>query len=192
MVDPWMLDACALVDAYRSGEVHPREVVTASLEAIEKSELNAICFVDGDKALAEAEHANVHLPFGGVPAGVKELDAVAGWPQTEASLVYQDHIADYTDTYVARFQQAGAILVAQTTASEFGGTNCTNTRLHGATHNPWKQGSTPGGSSGGSAAAVAGGLLPIATGGDGGGSIRIPAGFTGLVGLKGTYGRIPL
>ncbi len=192
MVEPWLLDACALVDAYRSGEVHPKEVVAASIEAMSASTLNAICFVDADLALDEANSANVHLPFGGVPAGVKELDAVKGWPQTEASLVFEGHVADYTDTYVARFQQAGAILLAQTTASEFGGTNCTNTRLHGATHNPWKQDSTPGGSSGGSAAAVAGGLLPIATGGDGGGSIRIPAGFTGLVGLKGTYGRIPL
>jgi len=192
MDEPWLLDACALVDAYRSGELRPREVIEASLAAIEGSTLNAICFVDADRALAEAETVDLNLPFGGVPAGVKELDAVTGWPQTEASLVFKDHVANYTDTYVERFHTAGAILLAQTTASEFGGTNCTNTRLHGATHNPWKFGSTPGGSSGGSAAAVAGGLVPIATGGDGGGSIRIPAGFTGLVGMKGTYGRIPL
>jgi aspartyl-tRNA(Asn)/glutamyl-tRNA(Gln) amidotransferase subunit A len=83
------------------------------------------------------------------------------------------------------------VLAGQTTASEFGGVNLTRTELHGATHNPWQHGTTPGGSSGGSAAAVAGGIYPIATGGDGGGSIRIPAGFTGLVGLKGTFGRIP-
>jgi aspartyl-tRNA(Asn)/glutamyl-tRNA(Gln) amidotransferase subunit A len=83
------------------------------------------------------------------------------------------------------------VLVGQTTSSEFGGVNLTRTMLHGATHNPWQRGRTPGGSSGGSAAAVAGGLVTIATGGDGGGSIRIPAGFTGLVGLKATYGRIP-
>ena len=79
----------------------------------------------------------------------------------------------------------------QTTASEFGGVNLTRTVLHGATGNPWDLSRTPGGSSGGSAAAVAGGLVTLATGGDGGGSIRIPAGFTGLVGLKATYGRIP-
>ncbi len=84
------------------------------------------------------------------------------------------------------------MLVGQTTASEFGGVNCTRTVINGATHNPWQRGRTPGGSSGGSAAAVAGGLVTLATGGDGGGSIRIPAGFTGLVGLKATYGRIPL
>jgi aspartyl-tRNA(Asn)/glutamyl-tRNA(Gln) amidotransferase subunit A len=83
------------------------------------------------------------------------------------------------------------VLVGQTTASEFGGVNCTSTKLHGTTRNPWDPERTPGGSSGGSAAAVAGGLVPIASGGDGGGSIRIPAGFTGLFGLKATYGRIP-
>jgi aspartyl-tRNA(Asn)/glutamyl-tRNA(Gln) amidotransferase subunit A len=91
----------------------------------------------------------------------------------------------------ARLRTAGAVLVAQTTASEFGGINCTFTRLHGATSNPYDLERTPGGSSGGSAAGVAGGLFPIATGGDGGGSIRIPAGFTGLFGLKSTFGRIP-
>jgi len=83
------------------------------------------------------------------------------------------------------------VLVGQTTASEFGGINVTYTRLHGATSNPYDLERTPGGSSGGSAASVSGGLLPICTGGDGGGSIRIPAGFTGLLGLKATFGRIP-
>ena len=97
----------------------------------------------------------------------------------------------HDSTQVTRLRAAGAVLAAQTTASEFGGVNCTSTKIHGITRNPWDPTRTPGGSSGGSAAAVAGGLLPIATGGDGGGSIRIPAGFTGLFGLKATYGRIP-
>ncbi len=83
------------------------------------------------------------------------------------------------------------MLVGQTTASEFGGINLTYTRLHGATSNPYDLERSPGGSSGGSAASVAGGVFPICTGGDGGGSIRIPAGFTGLFGLKATFGRIP-
>ena len=99
--------------------------------------------------------------------------------------------ATYTTTQVRRLLGAGRSSAAQTTASEFGGVNVTYTRLHGTTRNPWNLDRTPGGSSGGTAAAVAGGLLPIATGGDGGGSIRIPAGFTGLFGLKATYGRIP-
>ena len=132
------------------------------------------------------------LPFGGVPIGVKELDQVAGWPDTEACVVFAERVADHTSTFVTRMvEQGGAVLAGQTTASEFGGVNLTRTVLHGATANPWDVSRTPGGSSGGSAAAVAGGLVSLATGSDGGGSIRIPAGFTGLVGLKATYGRIP-
>ena len=131
------------------------------------------------------------LPLGGVPIGVKELDPVEGWPQADASLVFADRVADHTTTMVRRLERAGVVKVGQTTASEFGGLNVSVTKLHGVTHNPWQTGRTAGGSSGGSAAAVAGGLLPIATGSDGGGSIRIPAGFCGLVGMKGTAGRIP-
>ena len=150
-----------------------------------------MCFVDEEQARATAAAADVSQPFGGVPIGVKELDPVQGWPLTEASLVLKDRIADYDGTMTSRLRQAGAVLVGQTTASEFGGINCTYTRLHGATSNPYDLERTPGGSSGGSAASVSGGLLPICTGGDGGGSIRIPAGFTGLFGLKATFGRIP-
>ena len=106
--------------------------------------------------------------------------------------MFADEVATYTSTLLTRLaDHGGAVLAGQTTASEFGGVNVTRTLLHGATGNPWDPSRTPGGSSGGSAAAVAGGLVTLATGGDGGGSIRIPAGFTGLVGLKATYGRIP-
>ncbi len=116
---------------------------------------------------------------------------MAGWPDTEACVVFADKVADHTSIMVDRLTtRGGAVAMGLTTASEFGGVNCTRTVLNGATHNPWQHGRTPGGSSGGSAAAVAGGILTLATAGDGGGSIRIPAGFTGLVGLKATYGRI--
>ncbi|MBU6233652.1 MAG: amidase [Acidobacteria bacterium] len=188
---PWRGDAVSLVDAFRRGELSPREALDESLQAIESSSLNAISYIDADAARASADRADVTLPFGGVPIGVKELEDVRGWPQTEASLVFAHRIADDDSLQVGRLRAAGAVVAVQTTASEFGGINCTSTKLHGATHNPWQIGRTPGGSSGGSAAAVAGGLVPIATGGDGGGSIRIPAGFTGLLGLKGTFGRIP-
>jgi Asp-tRNA(Asn)/Glu-tRNA(Gln) amidotransferase A subunit family amidase len=184
-------DACSLVDAFRSGDLSPTEALEGSLAAIAQSSLNAVCFIDEEQARKSAEAADVTRPFGGVPIGVKELDPVKGWPQTEASLVFKDRIADYDGTMTARLRDAGAVLVGQTTASEFGGINVTYTRLHGATSNPYDTERTPGGSSGGSAASVAGGLLPICTGGDGGGSIRIPAGFTGLFGLKATFGRIP-
>ena len=159
---------------------------------MERSSLNAFSHVDEERAREAAASADVQLPFGGVPFGVKGSKQVAGWPYTEASLVFADRIGEHDATSVTRLRATGAVLVAQTTASEFGGINCTSTALHGTTRNPWDTTRTPGGSSGGSAAAVAGGLLPIAaTGSDGGGSIRIPAGFAGLFGLKATYGRIP-
>jgi Asp-tRNA(Asn)/Glu-tRNA(Gln) amidotransferase A subunit family amidase len=191
MTAPWLGDACSLVDAFRAKTLSPAEALEASLAAIEASDLNAFSLVDAEAARAQAALADVSLPFGGVPIGVKELEHVDGWPFTEASLVFADRVSASDSTHVSRLRAAGAVLAGQTTASEFGGVNCTSTKLHGVTRNPWDPERTPGGSSGGSAAAVAGGLVPIATGSDGGGSIRIPAGFTGLFGLKSTYGRIP-
>jgi aspartyl-tRNA(Asn)/glutamyl-tRNA(Gln) amidotransferase subunit A len=161
------------------------------LTAIGASDLNSFSYLAAEEALVAAKAADVNLPFGGVPMGVKELDAVAGWPYTEASVPLADRVASQSSTQVVRLQRAGAVLVGLTTASEFGGVNLTRTLLNGATKNPWGKDHTPGGSSGGSAAAVAGGLVTLATAGDGGGSIRIPAGFSGLIGLKCTYGRIP-
>ena len=161
--------------------------------AIDASALNAFCHLDQEHATIAAGVADVALPFGGVPIGVKELDQVAGWPHSMASVPLRDEIATATSTQVQRIRDlGGAVLAGQTTASEFGGVNVTRTVLHGVTRNPWQLDRTPGGSSGGSAAAVAGGILTLATGGDGGGSIRIPGGFCGLVGLKTTFGRVPM
>jgi aspartyl-tRNA(Asn)/glutamyl-tRNA(Gln) amidotransferase subunit A len=190
---PWPGDACSLVDAFRRGDRSPSEELAAVYAAIDASDLNAFSHLHREQAEEAARRADVSKPFGGVPIGVKELDQVAGWPDTHACIVFRDQIAHHTSTNPARARdEGGAILVGQTTASEFGGVNLTRTVLNGVTHNPWRRGRTPGGSSGGTAAAVAGGLVTLGTGGDGGGSIRIPAGFTGLVGLKATYGRIPL
>ena len=193
MDTPWLGDACSLVDAFRSGQRSPVEEMDACLAAIEESGdgLNAFSFVDGDGARRAAAAADVSLPLGGVPVGIKELDSVGGWPCTEASLAFRDRVAEADSVLVRRLRAAGAVLVGLTTASEFGGVNYTRTKLNGVTRNPWNPARTPGGSSGGSAAAVAGGLLPICSAGDGGGSIRIPAAFTGLPGLKCTYGRTP-
>ena len=189
---PWQGDACSLVEAFRRGERSPLEELEATYAAIDASALNAFCYLPTEAALAAAAAADVSKPFGGVPVGVKELDHVTGWPATNACVVFADEVATYTSTLLTRLvDDGGAVLAGQTTASEFGGVNVTRTVLHGVTGNPWDPSRTPGGSSGGSAAAVAGGLVTLATGGDGGGSIRIPAGFTGLVGLKATYGRIP-
>jgi aspartyl-tRNA(Asn)/glutamyl-tRNA(Gln) amidotransferase subunit A len=189
---PWLGDACSLVDEFRAGRRSPSEELQATYAAIDGSQLNAFCYLPREQAERAAAAADIHKPFGGVPIGVKELDQVTGWPDTHASVPLQHQVAGYTSTMVERLRdRGGAVLAGQTNASEFGGVNVTRTVLHGATHNPWQQGRTPGGSSGGTAAAVAGGLVSIATGGDGGGSIRIPAGFAGLVGLKSTIGRIP-
>ena len=189
---PWLGDACSLVDAFRSGDRSPVEELDATLAAIEASGLNSFSHVDPDLARQKAAAADVSLPFGGVPFGVKELSHYEGWPNTEASLVFADRVSTYTDTSIERAEQLGGVVpVGLTTASEFGGLNVSVTKLNGVTHNPWQEGRTAGGSSGGSSAAVAGGLVPLASGGDGGGSIRIPAAFNGLPGMKGTAGRIP-
>jgi aspartyl-tRNA(Asn)/glutamyl-tRNA(Gln) amidotransferase subunit A len=127
----------------------------------------------------------------GVPVLVKDLEDAAGMPTTHGSVVYKHNMAAGDSIHVERLRAAGAVIVGKATASEFGLVPYTATKLHGVTRNPWNLERTPGGSSGGPAAAVAGGLVPAATASDGGGSIRIPAHYTGLVGLKGTWGRVP-
>ncbi|HET8929825.1 MAG TPA: amidase [Acidimicrobiales bacterium] len=189
---PWQGDASSLVDAFRAGERSPAEELDASLAAIDASDLNAFSHLDPTWAHRAAANADITKPFGGVPVGIKQLEPVEGWPHTEASLVFADRIAEYTAVNVQRLLDNGGVTpVGQTTASEFGGLNVSVTKINGVTHNPWRHGHTVGGSSTGSSAAVAGGLVSLASGGDGGGSIRIPAGYTGLLGMKGTFGRIP-
>jgi len=188
---PWLGDACSLVDAFRKGERSPVEELDATIAAIEASNLNCFSHVDPDRARAEAAEADVSKPFGGVPMGIKELEQRCGWPDTQASVMFADRIADHDGAVVERVTgRGGAVPVGLTTASEFGGLNVSVTKLNGVTHNPWRHGRTCGGSSCGSASAVAGGLVSLASGGDGGGSLRIPGGYTGLLGYKGTFGRI--
>ena len=148
---PWQGDACSLVDAFRAGQRSPVEELDASLAAIEASDLNAFSFLDPDRARDAAARADVSAPFGGVPTGIKELDRVAGWPDTEASLVFEGRVAQHTSVFVGRLIDEGGIVpVGMTTASEFGGLNVSVSRLNGVTHNPWRRGRTCGGSSGGS------------------------------------------
>ncbi|MFM9083650.1 MAG: amidase family protein, partial [Actinomycetota bacterium] len=135
---PWLGDACSLVEEFRAGRRSPREEMQATLDAVAASSLNAVSFVDPERALAGAELADVSLPFGGVPLGVKELDMVTGWPDTEASLVFADRIANETSIPVERIVGRGGVVpFGLTTASEFGGVNLTRTHLNGATSNPW-------------------------------------------------------
>jgi aspartyl-tRNA(Asn)/glutamyl-tRNA(Gln) amidotransferase subunit A len=127
-----------------------------------------------------------------VPFGVKDLEDCAGLPTSHGSLLYKDGPPAAADSiHFARLRAAGAVAIGKTAAPEFGTLQFTRTKAWGTTRNAWDPSRTPGGSSGGSAAAVAGGLVPIATASDGGGSTRTPAAFSGLVGMKPSYGRIP-
>ena len=135
--DTWQGDAVGLVEAFRSGERSPVDELEATHAAIDASDLNAVCHTDRETALVAAQTADMSLPFGGVPIGVKELTKVEGWPDTEASVPFKDRIATHSATMVARIvERGGAVLAGQTTASGYGGVNLTRTVLHGATHNP--------------------------------------------------------
>ncbi|MBI5288688.1 MAG: amidase [Chloroflexi bacterium] len=195
---PWLDDACSLADAVRRGEVRAVDALEASLAAIAASKLNAVCYLDAEGARQRAGEIDRELAaggdpglFAGVPLLVKDLEHAKGMPTTHGSVVYKDNVVDYDSIDVSRLRAAGAIIAGKATASEFGLVPYTATKLHGVTRNPWNLERTPGGSSGGPAAAVAGGLVPAATASDGGGSIRIPAHYSGLVGFKGTFGRVP-
>jgi aspartyl-tRNA(Asn)/glutamyl-tRNA(Gln) amidotransferase subunit A len=199
-MDIHKLDASEIADRVRAGEVSAKEVLDAVVERIERynEELNAIVFLDLDAARTQAAKVDERVANGddpgalaGVPLGIKELEAVKGWPYTGASVPHRDEIAPRDGVQTARLREAGAVLVGLTASPEFGSTAYTRTYLHGTTNNPWNLERTPGGSFGGSAAAVAAAVLPLATASDGGGSIRIPASYSGLLGAKGTYGRIP-
>ena len=197
-MQPWLNDASSLADAIRRRDVRATDALEASLNAIASSKLNAVVYLDADGARRRAEEIDRAVaagqdagPFGGVPLLVKDLEDAKGMPTTHGSVPYKDNIADHDSLHVERLRAAGAVVVGKTAPSEFGFVGYTATKLHGVTRNPWNLDRTPAGSSGGSAAAVAGGLAPIATASDGGGSIRLPASYCGLVGMKGTYGRIP-
>lgn len=183
-------DVAALV---RSGEVRSRELVEAALAQVEANkDLNAFTFVDAEAALAAADaiQPGDPRPFAGVPMAIKELNAVAGQPFTMGSDIFGDFRAPQ-DSYTARrLRDAGFVLIGRTSSPEFGIVPTTEPRRFGPTRNPWNRERSTGGSSGGAAAAVAAGILPVAQGSDGGGSLRIPAACCGLVGLKPSRGRV--
>jgi aspartyl-tRNA(Asn)/glutamyl-tRNA(Gln) amidotransferase subunit A len=193
---PTVVDSAAMV---RDGQVSARELTTFVLERIESRNppLNAFVHVDADLALDvadawDATPVDERGPLAGVPFGVKDLEHCAGMPTTKGSRWFAGGPAvEFDDLHVARLRAAGAVPVGKTAAPEFGAWAYTASPLLGVTRNPWDTTRTPGGSSGGSSAAVSAGLVPFCTASDGGGSIRTPAGFTGLVGLKPSYGRIP-
>jgi aspartyl-tRNA(Asn)/glutamyl-tRNA(Gln) amidotransferase subunit A len=191
--------AAELGKLYTRGKASPVEVIEAVLKRAEaiNGRINALCHIDADGALAAAKASERRWrkgkplsPLDGVPVSVKELVRVEGWPASMGSTLTDKAPADSDAPAVARLRKAGALVFAQTTSSEYGHKGVTDSPLHGITRNPWNLERTPGGSSGGAGAAVAAGLGPIAIGTDGGGSVRLPSSFTGLVGLKATFGRV--
>ena len=189
-----------LVDRIRRRELSPVEVLRACLDRIERHNpaLNAIVILDAERALPAARVAEQRLmagedlgPLGGVPFAVKDLEDVAGMRTTFGSPLFVDNVAADDSINVARLRAAGAHPIGKTNTPEFGAYMQTSNAVFGATRNPWHLERTPGGSSGGSAAALVAGLVPLVTASDGGGSIRHPAAFTGCVGLKPTFRRVP-
>ncbi len=200
MSEPLWPTVVELAAAVRAGERSAVSVTEDALARVAADEtLNAFVAVDADLALAAARAVDEAVARGddpgtlaGVPFGVKDLEDCAGLTTSHGSLLHRDDPPAATDSiHVARLRAAGAVPIGKTAAPEFGTLSFTKTKAFGVTRNPWDSSRTPGGSSGGSAAAVAAGLVPLATASDGGGSTRIPAAFSGLVGHKSSYGRIP-
>lgn len=197
-----LLTASELVAAYSSGEISPVEATEAALRAIEErdAEINAYCLVDRESALEDARASETRWqqgnPIGwldGVPTSIKDMFLTRGWPTLRGSACVDPGQPWEVDSPVAaRLRENGLVLLGKTTTPELAWKGVTDNPLTGITRNPWKPELTPGGSSGGSAAAVAAGMGELSVGTDGGGSIRIPASFCGIVGLKPTHGRIPL
>lgn len=194
------LSAAELLRLYRAKRASPVEMTRAVLQRIDRLNpvLNAFCFVAPD-ALEAAKASETRWMKGepcgaldGVPVSIKDLLLTKGWPTLRGSKTV-DPRGPWNDDapVVARLREAGAVLIGKTTTPEFGWKGVTDNPLTGITRNPWNPAKTPGGSSGGAAAALAAGMGPLTLGTDGGGSIRIPCAFTGVFGLKPSFGRVP-
>ena len=192
-----LTELTAALHARRASPVELMQACFERIDALNPTLVALVASVDREAVLAQARQAEQRLargqgrPLEGIPLGVKDLEDAVGLPTTHGSVAYRDHMPERDSTQVARFKTAGAIVVGKTHAPEIGSTAYTKTRLFGVCRNPWNTELSPGGSSGGSAAALASGMLPLVTGSDGGGSVRIPACFVGAFGLKPSYGRIP-
>jgi len=187
-------------NAVKTKKLSPVEVVNAFLERIEKINpvINAYCTLTAETALKEAKAAEKKVmqgePLGalhGVPVSIKDLAWLKGVRTTGGALLYEHFVPEEDAIFVTRLKNAGAIILGKTNTPEFGWVGVTTNRVFGKSRNPWNTERTTGGSSGGAAASVAAGLGPLAQGSDGGGSIRTPASFCGVYGLKPSYGRVP-
>lgn len=193
--------AIELRNLIRSKDLSPVELIESTLRRIEtvNPTLNAFVALRADEALEEAKCLAEDIAAGmdpgllaGIPIGVKDMEDTRGMVTSFGSIPFKDNFVQNDSVQVARLKAAGAIVVGKTNTPEFGFTGFTKNRLYGVTGNPWNHQRTPGGSSGGAGAAIAAGMVPLATGSDAGGSIRIPASYCGCFGFKPTYGRIPL
>ena len=196
-----LLSATDLVHGYRRRTISPVEATRAALDRIDRlnGRLNAFRLVDGEGAMAAAKESEAHwmkaAPLGlvdGVPTSIKDLSLTKGWATLRGSKTI-DAAGPWNDDapYVARLRGHGAVLLGKTTTPEFGWKGVTDSPLTGVTRTPWDPSKTPGGSSGGAAVAAATGMGALHQGSDGGGSIRMPAGYTGIYGIKPTFGRVP-
>ena len=202
MAERTLTDASAweIAELVRTKQLSPVEVTAHFLDRIQAFEgvLNAFVTVAADSAMTEAHRAESAVladepmgPLHGVPIAIKDLSATKGITTTYGSLLQGDNVPDYDSISVERIRASGAVIVGKTTTPEYGWKGTTESMLTGATHNPWDPTRTTAGSSGGSAAAVATRMVPLASGSDGGGSIRMPASFCGVYGMKPTFGRVP-
>jgi aspartyl-tRNA(Asn)/glutamyl-tRNA(Gln) amidotransferase subunit A len=196
----WQLDATATSALLDARETTPLELLDQALARLDALEpvLNAFTHVDRDGALLSADAATRRQAAGtrlsaldGIPVSVKDNIFVAGLPARWGSLLFRDFVPDRDDICVERLRAAGAVIVGKTTTPELAMLGRTDSRLSGITRSPWDPALTPGGSSGGASASVAAGITPLAIGTDMGGSTRLPASYTGLLGMRPSTGRIP-
>ena len=190
-----------LTRSVRAKEVSARELTEAALTRIERLNpvYNAFIALDGDRALDQAAQIDARIaagadpgPLAGIPIGVKDLQHATGFRTTFGSALYADAPPDTADDpFIARLRAAGCVILGKTNTPEFGWMGNTTNTLFGPSLNPFDTTRGPGGSSGGASAALAAGMVPLATGSDGGGSIRIPSACCGLAGMKPSLGRVP-
>jgi len=197
---PTWISAAELTRFYARGELSPVDVTDSALERASQlqASLNALVLLDSERARAAAKASEARWrqgkplsPLDGVPTTIKDTTPVEGWPTRYGSHATDDAPAKESAPIVDRFLAAGLVLIGKSTTPEFGWKALTDSPLQGTTRSPWNLAHSPGGSSGGASALTAAGVNPFNHGNDGGGSIRIPAAHTGLVGLKPSFGRIP-
>lgn len=200
MDDILKLSLVELAAKIKSGQISTVELMQIVIDRVEEThhDLNAIVTIrDREDLLADAQASAERIAKGeggcleGIPLGVKDLEDAGGLVTSMGSIPFCDNMAGTDSTQVARLRKAGAIVLGKTNTPEFGFNAITTNFVYGPTRSPWNLEHTPGGSSGGSAAALAGCVLPLVTGSDGGGSIRIPSSFCGTFGLKPSFGRVP-